>query len=179
MKNKQPDGIPIGIEFRSQDERIFYYWCQDAQKKGTISHFEYEPQTYELISKQSTKRIKKLKTKNKIIDKHLCNSLNYTPDFFIKSNQNLESKGLIFFDVSEGVYSYCIDVKGGFTKFNDGVKFAVLQKVFLYTHSIYANKLVVDKWFKKTFIPERRLYKGDLIYKDLKGRVSSLRSRFK
>ena len=166
------------IQFRSTDEEMFWDWCVEAKELGIINSFEYEPETIEIIPKATAKRVKQLKTKSKPIDKFLLHSLDYTPDFYIRSKFNLERLGLIYDSIDtnlEHKYFYVIDVKGSFTKFNDGVKFSVIQKALYYIKQIFVNKLIVDKWFLKTFLPLRTKIKGDLIYTD-KGDV---RSRFK
>jgi hypothetical protein len=163
------------IDFRSKDEEAFYHWCEDAQKKGDIISFEYEPKTYELIPRQTVLREKQLITKTKTIDKFLCHPLKYTPDFIIESAINYESKGLIYQEFKDDIYFYVIDVKGKFCQHHDGVKFPVIQKVFLYTKGIFCNKLIIDNWFKKTYPPSRRLLKDDIVYKNKSG----IRKRFK
>ena len=166
------------IKFRSTDEEMFWDWCVEAEKLGIIHNFEYEPYSILIIPKQTTKRIKKLKTKTKEIDKFLLAELSYTPDFVIKSKFNLERLGLIYDSIddnSEHKYEYIIDVKGMYSQNNDDVQFSVRRKALYYIKQIFVNKLIVDKWFLKTFLPLRTKVKGDLIYTD-KGPV---RSRFK
>ncbi len=151
-KKKKPEYN--NIVFDSNEEIDFYKWCEEALDKGLIESFCYQPNPFKLSSRASIKVTKQLKTKTKIVDKFLLHPHEYTADFAL-----IPSHGLIFTcdDLISTLDDNCvvIDVKGSFMKYHDGKSFSINQKWVFSQYGIYVNKVVPDKLFKKTFVPEK------------------------
>lgn len=87
------------IEFDSKDEMMRYIDLCDRQKRGEISCLHRQV-SFLLIPKQSKMVVKRLKTKDKMVEKFLENPAIYTCDFLYLEN---------------GVY-VCEDTKSIFTR---------------------------------------------------------------
>ena len=94
----------------------------------------------------------------------LLQSHKYTPDF--KSTLKTPLKPFQqYFKYREKTI---IDVKGAFSRFHDQKSFNINQKWVYSRYGMYVQKVVPEKLFKKTFVPELCRYtpiKGKLIKK--------------
>ena len=139
-----------GVEFDSNEEIEFYLWCEEAYEAGIITHFTYQPQAFILSERASVYEIKKLKTKKKFVDKFLFHPHKYTPDFEIVAK---EIKAL-----TKTSMFYYVDVKGGFSIYNNHREFSINQKWVYDKFGHYINKVEPLKFFGKTWVPELARY---------------------
>lgn len=148
------DIIEDDILFASLEELEFYHWVQEAKAAGFIKEWIYQPSPYHLSDKKTVVKTVQLKTKTKEVEKHLLHPHEYTPDFIIfpaEDFQNLDH-GLIS---TSNTPSYVIDVKGTFQR-NDGARaFSINQKWVMEKYNIYINKVIPEKFFKLTWVPEK------------------------
>ena len=82
-KNKKSQIEYDGINFDSNEELEFYHWCIESKKHDIISYFKYNEDTFLLSPKQTIIEKKILKTKTKLVDKHLFHEHVYSPDFIL------------------------------------------------------------------------------------------------
>ena len=137
--------------------------------------YTYQPDSFVLAEKFEYAVDLKLKTKTNRIAKTLLQAHVYSPDFLIEWTQKgiekfcqriwhhrvterekkiSTSKIFLLCSSSE---SY-IDVKGGFSIYNNHREFSINQKWMLQKHDIYVQKIDPIKIFQKTFYPERFLW---------------------
>ena len=149
-------------EYKSKEELYFSLYLDELKDNGYITNYEYECDSYTLSHKATYQTIKKLKTKDSMVHKHLLASHVYTPDFKIKwdfkafnhftKNQSLE---LPFWGNNQ--YQSIIEVKPVFDQNNMTRLFSINQKWLFSEHGIYVQKIVPIKLFEKTFTPKRYL----------------------
>jgi hypothetical protein len=155
-KKEKPKIIHDSIEFKSYEELDFYFWCVEAKNYQIISDFKYNAETYLLSPKQTLSVEKKLKTKTNIVDKHLFHEHVYTPDFHIFKGKRwnvLEDKhGLLALHGYNN--EFIIDTKGTFQKHDGSRSFSINQKWMYEKYRIYINKIIPEKFFKLTWLPE-------------------------
>jgi|TARA_R110000765_G_scaffold7963_4_gene26051 hypothetical protein len=167
------------IEFDSEEELEFYHWVKEALEFGFISKYDYNNISYDLAPKQSYQVTKQLKTKTKVVDKHLFHAHIYTPDFILYPDTRWkllkdEHKLLELNDKP-----IVIDVKGTFQMHDGSRSFSMNQKWMYDKHGIYVNKLIPCKFFALTWLPEACKYtkktkKLRAKYKD----IPTLREKF-
>lgn len=144
-------------EFKSKEEEQFAFWLSECENFGLVEVWDYEPITFELLPEKKYKEEVVLKTKTKIVERTLHQSTTYTPDFrvlftdkgldvfkdtFKKSIYTLNNSKVVFFDT-----------KGGFSKFDDGRHYSLLQKLTFEVVGVWVERVVPYKLFKKTFAP--------------------------
>ncbi len=145
-----------GITFDSREELEFYFWLLVAQHNGIVERFEYHPQTFELIPRQSVTVTVQLKTKTKPKDKFLFHSCEYTPDFMIVPGEHWHLLNLDLNPDENGCY--WIDIKGNWMEIGLEKYFSVIQKLCLFRCGIYANKIIPQDLFKKTYVPKKAAF---------------------
>lgn len=145
-------------DFKSSEEQQFAQWLDAAKMHKLVDSWEYEPESFELIPAKSFIEQVSTKTKTKSVERSLHAAASYTPDFKII----LSDVGI---GVFEGIFKKALstakdphvlwtDVKGGFSRTDDGRHFSLLQKLFFHVHGIYVEKVIPKKLFQKTFAPE-------------------------
>ena len=141
--------------FDSVEEEWFSVWLRTANKRGMVEGIIYHPSSFILSPKQTIKKEVQLKTKTKIIDKFLLHPHTYTPAFAFYITNLLEryehglisyEKNIVFVDV-KGVYA-------GGRHNNSSITFPISQKWVYTKYGIYINKVVPEKFFRKTFVPK-------------------------
>jgi len=149
-------------ELDSSEEWDFYQWLLEGYEHGLIDSYTYHVKSYELIPKHVYEVLKQLKTKTKTIQKTLLRQHEYTPDFEVNVSEHFYE---IFGDktiltkidhVSKN--PYVIDIKGAFQRNGGSRSFAIDCKLMYETHGIYVFKVIPDKLFEETFLPERCKY---------------------
>jgi len=117
--------------------------------------FNSTKSSFKLASKQTIKAEVQLKTKTKIVDKFLLHPHRYTPDFVFYTTNLIErfdhglvpcNGNIVFVDV-KGVYA-------GGRHNNSSITFPISQKWVYAKFGIYINKVVPEKFFRKTFVPK-------------------------
>ena len=173
----------VGNQYHSKEEIYFTWFLDDLKKSGHVKYTYYQPETFVLI-KKSIYYWKK-QNKKSTIEKtgNIIDSLKYTPDFritwsqkgiekyvYVLNEENISVRSRArkpFVAIRDKDYpldslvSY-IDVKGSYGQHGDAVKFPVLQKIIFFCKGIYAEKIVPEKLFKKTFYPARYLWTDGL-----------------
>jgi hypothetical protein len=147
--------------FDSNEEVEFCKWVEACVEYGLIEpDWTYQPITFELFTGETYRVEKKLKTKTKLIDKHLYHPHTYDPDFKLKFTKR-------FFDIVDSSETPCsfagfkfiqagspviIDVKGGFNK--QKRSFSIDQKWTYEMYGVIVHEIVPKKLFKATFLPD-------------------------
>ena len=150
--------------FKSEEEVAFAHWCIEAADALIIQGWQYEPITYPLLSQieHHVDKVTEYKRKpNKTVRtwKTLLQAHEYTPDFIIVPGGRFEDlkHGLIHYRNpyyhNDRKPKYVIDVKGTFQRFDGARSFSINQKWVFDKHGVYVNKVVPQKFFKKTWVP--------------------------
>ena len=138
-----------GIEFPSEEEMEFYFWCNEAEKLGIIDWFEHQPHPFTLSDPQKYKVLNtKLKKKVSYVDRELVKGHIYTPDFKLKTRHELPFKKLI-----QNIGTVYLDTKGKFNPNGGDRNFSINQKWVFKEHGIYIHKVVPEEFFRFTFVP--------------------------
>lgn len=155
-KNKKSQIEYDGIIFDSNEELEFYHWCVEAKEYKIISDFKYNCETYQLSPKQTTIETKYLKTKTKEVEKHLFHEHVYSPDFHLFKGERwgvLENTGLLSLHSFKN--EFVIDIKGSFQLHDGSRSFSINQKWMFEKYHIYINKVIPEKFFNLTWLPEK------------------------
>lgn len=148
-----------GTVLDSQEELDFCYWAQEGVEHGLLESWDFHKHSYPLSPKQTRTVEVQLKTKVKIVEKHLLHDHVYTPDFIIKTTDKFEKTfpkhGLV--QSADEPNVYVIDTKGAFAKNGGGRSFSINQKWLYHVHSTYVNKVIASgntksNWFIKTWV---------------------------
>jgi hypothetical protein len=143
-------------EFDSKEEFHFYHWLLEAEENNLVSDCEYHLESSLLSRKVKIEVPVKMKTKTKVVAKHLLNAHIYTPDFtFRVKNHAIES---VFKVQLIGKYqeSIIVDVKGCFGGRNNSsaTTFPLNQKWVYQQAGLYVQKVIPEEIFKETWVPE-------------------------
>ena len=114
-----------------------------------ISDITYQPGPFILSGRASYRVIKKLKTKTKSVDRFLLHPHQYTPDFAFKL-----SSPILVDEFHVPLCEIVIDVKGGFNPYGDPKQFMINRKWMWQKYEIFVEKIIPEKLFKKTWVPE-------------------------
>jgi len=140
-------------DFDSDTEFDFYFWCLEAKAVGMIDGWEYHSMKFPLSPKVSVQVEKRLKTKTKLVDKHLLAEHGYEPDFILKHPSSRLTEMVPEFgrakpDEYPDIY---IDIKPPYSKFSDTKQvFSINQKWVMQRHGVYVHKVVLDPVKKKS-----------------------------
>ena len=139
-------------DFASDEELEVYCWLKETESFNLVSDIEYQPEAFSLCSRASVQVKKQLKTKIKMVDKFLFHAHVYTPDFEFEA---MPAIGRLFvsplFAPNKPVV---IDVKGSFNPYGDPKQFSINQKWVWDKYGVYVEKIVPEKLFKKSYVPE-------------------------
>jgi len=138
-------------DFKSDEEFWVYSWLKEAEQNNLVADIEYQPDPYELCPRASVHIEKRLKTKTKIVDKFLFHPHQYTPDFDFIIVPEIAH---LFTSPEFHTLRIIIDVKGSFNKWGDPKQFSINQKWVWDKFGIYVEKIVPEKLFKKSWVPE-------------------------
>lgn len=143
------------MKFKSDEERQFWDWLQEAGSYGLVSDIVYEPPPYQLSLRASMPVEKKLKTKTKIVDKFLLHPHQYTADFtFIIKHGPL----LDHFVKVERYSNVLVDTKGSWANRGAKQEFSINRKWMFQMYGRYINKIVPKKLFKDTWVPDAWMF---------------------
>lgn len=165
------------INFASDEERYFYWWCQELKDKGFIDKIEFEPEKFTLSDGLVLPVVKKLKTKEVVSNERVLHKQEYTPDFKITWNQKAENiffkkattrgnrysdYGLINDNPINNTFVTWIEVKPTFDQNNMTRLVTINIKTMWQLYSIYINTVKIgiqkNSFFDKTFTPTRFLF---------------------
>jgi len=165
-----------GIEFDSEEERLFYLYIEELKGEGFIDEFDYHVESFSLSDKVGYNWMKKMKTKEKEMESTLLQPHIYTPDFSIFWNE--KAYGIFYCDINDGKIKLdsvpfvnnidegmdkgsFIEVKPAFDMNNMQRLFAINQKWVYKEHGVYVQKVIpVGKkncLFAKTFVPQKAM----------------------
>ena len=163
-KNSRSDVIAYEYNFDSKEELDVFEWILEAKELGFIDEYEYQPKSFELFE-----GVKNLKGKY-IVRPHI-----YTADFKVIFNDKWidfrkNNKFKIFDKFDEKVVY--IDVKGAWSKYDDGRSFIINFKWTLAKFGIHVWKIIPLKFFEKTWLPKkcvltRKTHKISAKYKNM------------
>jgi hypothetical protein len=146
-KNARSEIIAYGYRFDSKEELDVFEWILEAKELGFIDEYEYQPKSFELFGGVKNQRGKY------IVRPHV-----YTADFKILFNDKWiefrKENKLKVFDKFDEKTVY-IDVKGSWSKYDDGRSFAINFKWTLSKFGIHVWKIVPLKFFEKTWLPKK------------------------
>ena len=123
-----------------------------------VDNVIYQPSSFRLSPRQSTKAVKQLKTKTKVVDKFLLHPHKYTADFKFTKTELFDHMDHDMIESDGYVY---VDVKGSFAggiKNTTSITFPINRKWVYEKYGIYINKVIPGKLFKKTFVSRELAY---------------------
>lgn len=139
------------IKYDSKEEQDFAWWLEEAEKNNLAAAIVYQPDSFTLSNLEKVYITKQLKTKNKLVVKNLLQPHIYTADFkFMLLDPIFNS----FFKCGHELPTY-VDVKGTFQMYGGQRSFSINQKWVYKEFGIYVQKVIPEKLFKKTWVPER------------------------
>ena len=158
----------------SNEEWWFYQWALEAMEIGIIQDLRYHPWRMQLAHKEHTKIPAPIKKDPTRMRKYvLFQPCIYTPDFIIQVhpmnnpliNHNLiPTMGIADQKDKSKIIRYLpsylgdvivIDVKGPYSlKMKSDQTFPIIRKWLYYHSGMFVNKVVPQKFFKKTWCPE-------------------------
>ena len=141
----------IRSDFASDEEFWVYCWLKEAEAHGLVSAIVYQPPPFLLCPRSSVTVRKELKTKTKMIDRFLFHPHEYTADFSFLVSSRISPLFVAPEFTSEKVV---IDVKGSFNMYGDPKQFSINQKWTWDKFGVYVEKIVPEKLFKKSWVPE-------------------------
>lgn len=141
----------IRDDFASDEEFFIYHWLKEAEEHNLVSAIQYQPEPYQLCHRVSVQVEKQLKTKTKKVEKFLFHPHEYTPDFKFFITDKLSH---VFVSPQFSGSQVVIDVKGSFNMYGDPKQFSINQKWTFDKFGVYVEKIVPEKLFKRSFVPE-------------------------
>lgn len=166
-----------GIEFDSEEEKLFYLWLEELKVEGFVKDYTFHSESFTLSEKVTYNWVKKMKTKDKLMESTLLHPHIYTPDFRIWWEP--KAYGIFYYDIDqshklldtvpfivsvdnngEDLGSY-VEIKPSWDMNNMQRLFAINQKWMWQEHLIYVQKIIpIGKstcLFAKTFIPQEAI----------------------
>lgn len=166
-----------GIDFDSEEERLFYLYLEELKANGFVKDYSYHVQSFTLSESVKYSWIKKIKNKEKKMESTLLQGHIYTPDYWIEWTP--KALGIFYYGIfdeenrldeipflnnvnNEGEYSGTyVEVKPSFDMNNMQRLFAINQKWVFQEHGVYVQKVIpVGKptcLFAKTFVPQEAM----------------------
>jgi len=149
--------------FRSKEEEMFNAWLNELATVLPSEHvrWAYETYTFQLLDPCTYQEVVKLKTKTKVVERHLYQGTEYTPDFCVTCHgsrgmavlQKLFPKACV--QMRGNYHRAYFDVKGTFNPHQkDPRYFSLIQKLTYHVHGIWVEKVIPQHLFKKSFCPE-------------------------
>jgi len=151
--------------FRSNEEVYASWWFEELKEAGYIKKLEYETVCLQITEPVKRFEEKQLKTKVKIVEKHVISGVSYTPDFVVEWNDRSKLFGVlpfcqesVFFNTNtHNIYQSLIEVKPKYDQNNMTREFKVKQKFIMDKLNIFVNLFIPEVIFAKTFTPKRYL----------------------
>jgi len=166
-----------GIEFDSEEERLFYLYLEELKVNGYVRDFTFHADSFTLSEKLTYEWLKKMKTKNTKMESTLLQPHSYVPDF--KVLWNSKSLGIFYENIFNGKTKLdsvpfinnidkngkdlgsFIEIKPSFD-FQNMTRLSIINIKWVFSkHNILIQKITpVAKnkcLFKDTFVPEKAL----------------------
>jgi hypothetical protein len=172
-----PKIVYNGIEFDSEEERLFYLYVQELKDNGWIKDFSFHVDEFVLSETVKYKWTKEMKTKKVIQESTLLHGHVYSPDY--KIYWEPKAHGIFYINICDcgakidtvpfinnigadgkdaGTY---IEVKPSFDMNNMQRLFAINQKWVFKEHNILVQKIIpIGKktcLFAETFVPKEAM----------------------
>ena len=161
-----------GIEFDSNEELYFYWWCEELKEKGVIADIITQPDSFPLSDRFDALCTKTLKTKSKDSSQILIREHVYTADVQVTWNE--QYNGLFFYNINAVIAEYkynsevfkffasigsksYFEVKPSFDQNNMTRLAKINQKWVFDKHNVLVNIVIPEKLFEKTFTPKNYL----------------------
>ena len=141
------------MRFDSNEELYFSWWLDELVKAGPVIEYQ-RGSSFSLSEPVKIWVEKELKTKTKMIEKHLMNGHIYTPDFIVLFRPSFAEKCKIH--TQTGGISF-IEVKGDYDAQNMTRLFSINKKWIYQVHGKVINLVKIPLFFEKTFTPDRYL----------------------
>ena len=171
--------------FRSDAEHWFALWLEEGVSAGFVKHWDYEPETFEIIPK-ATITEHRIGVKGNLL-KPKVNSMfqktEYTPDFdFIIDRKAVEQFGGMFrksiiaakdrpdvysktftgVKCPDGYLRVVVDVKGSYDPHKgDNRAFMMKAKLLFAQTNVYTEMVITEKLFAKSYAPLGFALKAD------------------
>ena len=150
----------------SHYEYIFYKWLEDAQMRGYVEDFVYEPKTFVVFDKINSLFYNN--HKKKLVNKVIISKINYTPDFVISFTNKFFNDfpnakyDLILLASSSEPNKYYVDIKSkvAFGKNGSNREFPSKRALLYAIGGIYTTRVTLDikkNWFSYTYVPKSML----------------------
>jgi len=168
--------------YESEEEFFFSYYLNELKQLGFIDKIGYNVKSFDLSDSVKLPVIVKMKTKVKVVDKHLLSNSVYTPDFFIIWNKQAEGTFIPRGEKLDGNTIFPTIVKGQevitqypfIPNYNTKIGcvsifevkpqhdfknmtriFKTKQKWMMQKHNLYVELIKPISLFKETFYPKR------------------------
>ena len=165
-----PKIVYNGIEFDSEEERLFYLYLEELKDNGYVRDFTFHVDSFVLSEPVKYSWAKKMKTKSKEMESTLLQGHVYTPDykviwepkgwgkFWHYDIDNVQLNKIPFISNDVGCF---IEIKPSFDMNNMQRLFSINQKWMWQEHKIYVQKVIpIGKntcLFAKTFVPQEAM----------------------
>jgi hypothetical protein len=157
-------------EVKSDEEYHMTLWLNEAVEFGLVEDWDYEPKSFELLPERNYLEVVQKKTKTSVVEKHLHQSANYTPDFRIAFTALGENKLLPYYKksmyASNNKREIFVDIKGSYSPHqNEARYFSLVQKLMMDKLGIWVQKVIpyAGHWrrslFCETFAPSKLRHK--------------------
>ena len=159
-----------GIEFDSEEERLFYLYLEELKDNGYVRDFTFHVDSFVLSEPVKYSWAKKMKTKSKEMESTLLQGHVYTADykviwepkgwgkFWHYDIDNVQLNKIPFISNDVGCF---IEIKPSFDMNNMQRLFSINQKWRWQEHKIYVQKVIpIGKntcLFAKTFVPQEAM----------------------
>jgi hypothetical protein len=133
-------------DVRSDEEWHFILWIYEAVKHGLVDSWQYEPESFVLFDKRTFTEAVQMKSKVKIVEKHLHAEEKYTPDFILRLSDTGKKRFFAAFKPSllaNPTADLHIDVKGAYNPFqHDQRYFSIVRKAVFARYGIWVAKVI-------------------------------------
>ncbi len=173
------------INFKSDEEKYFYWWLKELIDRKLVTSFIYQPKPFILSTPVNLPYQKALVTKVKTIDVTLLQEHQYQADFMFFWNPDISDiQGKIFigldhtlstsfkhiplianFSKKKNCYYSIIDTKGTYNQHNAWRMFSIEQKWVYQNFKIYVQKIITHPHITRTgkMIPMNALFPNTFV----------------
>lgn len=172
MNSKLP--FLLESELDSNEELYFAWWLSQLCDNGYVTDVITQPQPFQMQEGLCHTYVKKMKTKDKILEETIIKPSVYTTDFYIKWSEKALNVFITTLDTDDkimrgsshillianqtdnGLHTY-VEIKPVFDQ-NNMTRLARINAKWVWDkHKEYINIVIPEKHFQKTFTPDRYL----------------------
>lgn len=133
-------------DLRSDEEFHFLLWLYEAVKHGLVESWLYEPESLVLFDKRTYTEAVQMKSKVKIVEKHLHAEESYKCDYVLTLSDIGKKRFFAAFKPSllaNPTADLHIDVKGAFSFYQtDERYFSIVRKAVFFRYGIWVAKVI-------------------------------------